>query len=111
MRRSRLHPEEPTDRVATFIPAETWAFPGCILRKERSDPVRIIVVVAQGCVARFKIADRLGVLQRLEPSLHSLKPCQIEGIIMLRHHVVLPEEMRSVVGWGQSVAYGTGLVN
>jgi hypothetical protein len=43
----------------------------------------------RGRVARFQFADRLGVLQRLEPSFHALKP-QVE-VPIPRHSVFLPE--------------------
>ena len=80
------------DCVPAYEPTETRAVPRRVLSKKRSDPFCVIVVVAQGRVARLQIADRLSVLEGLEPPFHALKPCQIEGTIPC-HCVVLPEKM------------------
>ncbi len=88
-------PAAPRKKVSDCVPAleptEARAVPGRVLREQRGDPIRIIVGVAQGGVACLEIADRLGVLQGLEPAFHTLKPCRIE-VTMPRHCVVLPEQ-------------------
>ena len=39
------------DRLPALEPTQTRAVPGRVLSEECGDPIRIIVVVAQGCVA------------------------------------------------------------
>ena len=48
---SRSTSEKPSDRLPPLEPTKTRAVPGRVLSEECGDPIRIIVVVAQGGVA------------------------------------------------------------
>src|SRR5262245_61603300 len=85
----RGSPEATLDRFALLKPAEARAFPNRVLGEQICDPLGVVLVVAQRRIARFEIADRLRVLQQLQPPLNSFEPRRIKSIV-LRHGVSSP---------------------
>ena len=73
----RRTPEKTPDRLATFEPTQAGAFPYRVLGEQHGDPVGVVLLVAQGGIARFQVADRLGVLQSLEPPLQPFEPRRV----------------------------------
>src|SRR6516225_367427 len=76
--------EETPDRLAPLETAERGAFPNRVLGEQTRDPVGVVLVVAQGRIPRFQVADCLPVLQHLQSPLNPFEPCRIKSIV-LRH--------------------------
>jgi hypothetical protein len=69
--------KEASDRFPPFELPEARAVPQRVVGEQRRDPIGVVLLVAQRRVARFQIADRLRVLQRLKPPLQPFDPRRV----------------------------------
>src|SRR5215472_11473995 len=81
---TRRASEKVADRLPPLEAAESGAFPNRVLGEQTRNPLGIVLVVAQGRIAHFKVADCFPVLQHLQSPLNPFEPCRIKSIVLRR---------------------------
>ena len=85
-------PEERPNRVPAFKAPQALAFPHCVLREERRQALRVVLVIAIGRIPRLEVTDGVDIFQ----DLHSLfELCQAGSINVLLFHQGVPPVLGS----------------